>query len=175
LLDPATGEPQPWEEGAQGEATYTTFAREATPAFRYRSADHLVVTADTCPCGRTSPRVRCVGRTDDMLIYKAMNVFPSAIRDIIVERFTDVTEPYVRVWKDRADQVQFDAPIPIEVEASADLDRSAYDEVAARIEHEVRQHLQVRIDASVVAPGSLPRSAYKTALVHVRDTAPSAE
>lgn len=174
LLDPVTGEPLPWEEGARGEAVYTTFVREATPAFRYRSADHLVVTADTCPCGRTSPRVRCVGRTDDMLIYRAMNVFPSAIRDIIVEVFTDVTEPYVRVWKDHADQVQFDAPIPIEVEASATLDRSAYDEVAGQIEHEVRQHLQVRIDACVVAPGSLPRSAYKTALVHVRDAAPSA-
>lgn len=174
LLDPATGEPLPWDEGARGEAVYTTFAREATPAFRYRSADHLVVTADTCPCGRTSPRVRCVGRTDDMLIYRGMNVFPSAIRDIVVEGFPDVTEPYVRVWKDRVDQVQFDAPIPIEVEASATLDRSAYDEVAGRIEHEVRQHLQVRIDASVVAPGSLPRSAYKTALVHVRDAAPGA-
>lgn len=109
-----------------------------------------------------------------MLIYRAMNVFPSAIRDIIVEGFTDVTEPYVRVWKDHAGQVQFDAPIPIEVEASATLDRSAYDEVAGQIEHQVRQHLQVRIDACVVAPGSLPRSAYKTALVHVRDAAPSA-
>lgn len=174
LLDPATGEPQRWEEGAQGEAVYTTFAREATPAFRYRSADHLVVTADSCPCGRTSPRVRCVGRTDDMLIYKAMNVFPSAIRDIIVAGFADVTEPYVRVWKDHASQVRFDAPIPIEVEASTALDRSTYDEVAGRIEREIRQHLQVRVDASVVGPGSLPRSAYKTALVHVRDAASNA-
>lgn len=171
LLDPATGEPLPWEEGVGGEAVYTTFAREATPALRYRSADHLVVTADACPCGRTSPRVRCVGRTDDMLIYKAMNVFPTAIRDVVAQRFTDVTEPYVRVWKDRADQVQFDAPIPIEVEASAGLDRSAYDGVAGRIAHEVRQHLEVQVDVSVVAPGTVPRSAYKTALVHVRDAA----
>lgn len=169
LLDPASGEPLPWEVGVRGEAVYTTFAREATPAFRYRSADHLVVTADECACGRTSPRVRCVGRTDDMLIYKAMNVFPSAIRDVVVDRFADVTEPYVRVWKDHPDQVRFDTPIPIEVEATHDLARGHYDEVARRIEHEVRQRLQVRVDATVVAPGSLPRSAYKTALVHVRE------
>jgi hypothetical protein len=76
LIDPASGAVLPWEEGVRGEAVYTTFAREATPVLRYRSADHLVVTAMSCPCGRTSPRIRCVGRTDDMLIYKAMNVFP---------------------------------------------------------------------------------------------------
>ena len=102
LIDPASGAVLPWEEGVRGEAVYTTFAREATPVLRYRSADHLVVTAMSCPCGRTSPRIRCVGRTDDMLIYKAMNVFPSAIRDVVVRRFPDAVEPYLRIWKDRA-------------------------------------------------------------------------
>ena len=60
LIDPASGTVLPWEEGVRGEAVYTTFAREATPVLRYRSADHLVVTATSCPCGRTSPRIRCV-------------------------------------------------------------------------------------------------------------------
>lgn len=169
LIDPATGAAVPWEPGASGEALYTTFAREATPALRYRSADHLQVTAVECPCGRTSPRVRCVGRTDDMLIYKAMNVFPSAIRDVVLAGVADRVRPYVRLWKDAADQVRFDDPIAIDVEAAEDLDAAAYDEVAAAIEARVREQLQVRVAVTVVTPGALPRSAYKTPLVHVRN------
>ncbi len=95
LIDPAMGTRVAWQDGAEGEAVYTTFEREATPALRYRSADHMMVVATSCACGRTSPKVRCVGRTDDMLIYKAMNVFPSAIRDIVLSGFSDVVEPYI--------------------------------------------------------------------------------
>jgi phenylacetate-coenzyme A ligase PaaK-like adenylate-forming protein len=171
LLDPATGEQLPWEEGVHGEAVYTTIDREATPALRYRSADHLHVTAASCPCGRTSPRVRCVGRTDDMLIYKAMNVFPSAIRSVVLDRFASETEPYLRILKDHQDQVRFDAPIPVEVEADPSLSPRGYDDVARRIERAVREQLQVRVAATLVAPGTLPRSAYKTPLVHVREPA----
>jgi len=60
-----------------------------------------------------------------MLIYKAMNVFPSAIRDVVVRRFPDAVEPYLRIWKDRADQVRYDAPIPVDVEASSGATRGA--------------------------------------------------
>jgi phenylacetate-coenzyme A ligase PaaK-like adenylate-forming protein len=169
LIDAETGAAVPWEEGAAGEAVYTTFAREATPALRYRSADHMLVSGVDCPCGRTSPRVRCIGRTDDMLIYKAMNVFPSAIRDVVVGRLGDRVRPYVRLWKDTADQVRFDDPIPIDVEADDRVTPAAYTDIAATAEAEVRQQLQVRVTATVVAPGTLPRSAYKTPLVGVRD------
>src|SRR6266540_1628401 len=130
LIDPASGAVLPWEDGVRGEAVYTTFAREATPALRYRSADHLAVTAMSCACGRTAPRIRCVGRTDDMLIYKAMNVFPSAIRDVVMQRFPDAVEPYLRIWKDRADQVRYDTPIPVDVEASPRLAAGSCEEVA---------------------------------------------
>lgn len=168
LVDPGTGATIPWEDGAAGEAVYTTFAREATPMLRYRSSDHVVVTATGCPCGRTSPRIRCVGRTDDMLIYKGMNVFPAAIRDVALAAAGDAVEPYVRVWKERPDQVRFDDPIPVDVEAAEALAPEGYEAVAARVETELRGRLQVRAAVSVVAPGSLPRSAYKTPLVHVR-------
>jgi phenylacetate-coenzyme A ligase PaaK-like adenylate-forming protein len=172
LIDPAGGAVLPWEEDARGEAVYTAFAREATPALRYRSADHMVVTAMVCACGRTSPRVRCVGRTDDMLIYKAMNVFPSAIRDVVVRRFQDAVEPYLRIWKDQADQVRYDSPIPVDVEASRGLATERYQEVARAIERELRSRLQIRATVTVLAPAALPRTAYKTPLLHVR--APSA-
>jgi phenylacetate-CoA ligase/benzoylacetate-CoA ligase len=168
LIDPDSGAVLPWADGARGEAVYTTFAREATPVLRYRSADHLVVTATSCPCGRTSPRIRCVGRTDDMLIYKAMNVFPSAIRDVVVRGFPGVIEPYLRIWKDHADQVRYDTPIPVDVEAAPGLPADRYPEVARVIERELRVRLQIRADVTILDPGTLPRTTYKTPLLHVR-------
>ena len=168
LVDPATGGQIPWEDGAAGEVVYTTFAREATPMLRYRSSDHVVVTGVGCSCGRTSPKIRCIGRTDDMLIYKGMNVFPTAIRDVALAAVGDVVAPYLRIWKERADQVRFDDAIPVDIEAADGLTADRYPAVAARIETELRGRLQVRAAVSVVAPGSLPRSDYKTPLVHVR-------
>jgi phenylacetate-coenzyme A ligase PaaK-like adenylate-forming protein len=85
---------------------------------RYRSRDHALVVGTRCACGRTSPRIRCIGRTDDMLIYKGMNVFPTAIRDLVAHRFAGQVEPMLRIWKDSREQVRFDAAIPVEIEAS---------------------------------------------------------
>jgi phenylacetate-coenzyme A ligase PaaK-like adenylate-forming protein len=64
LVDPGSGSRLPWTEGASGEAVYTTFDRDATPVLRYRSADQLEVTGTRCACGRTSPKVRYLGRFD---------------------------------------------------------------------------------------------------------------
>ncbi len=80
LIDPASGGRLAWTEGAMGEAAYTTFDRDATPVLRYRSADLLEVTATGCTCGRTSPRVRCLGRLD-MLAGERDSEF-AAIRPI---------------------------------------------------------------------------------------------
>jgi len=168
LLQPDTGARVPWQEGARGEAVYTTFDRDATPVLRYRSADHLEVTGVRCACGRGSPRIRCVGRTDDMLIYKAMNVFPSAIRDVVLKGFGDLVEPYLRIWKESAEQVRFDGPIPVEVEARAGVAGDRFEAVAELIGKAVREELQVRVDLSLVPAGPLPRSAYKTPLGHAR-------
>jgi len=169
LIDPETGERLPWRDGATGEIVYTTFAREATPMLRYRSRDHVRVSGTACSCGRTSPRIRCIGRTDDMLIYKGMNLFPTAIRDLIATRFAGQVEPLVRIWKDRADQVRFDDAIALDVEASANTAAHDYAALAAAIEREVRAHLQVRVVPTVVAPGTLVRGTYKTSLVAVRE------
>ena len=111
LIDPDTGEQKAWTDGASGELVYTTFARDATPVVRYRSRDHAQVIGLRCACGRTSPRIRVIGRTDDMLIYKGMNVFPTAIRDFVAQRFAGQVEPLLRIVKDHKDQVRFDHPI----------------------------------------------------------------
>ena len=123
---------------ATGELVYTTFARDATPVVRYRSRDHAEVVALRCACGRTSPRIRCIGRTDDMLIYKGMNVFPTAIRDLVARRFAGRIEPLLRLWKDSAGQVRFDDAIEVDVEASAPLDATQRAALAREIEATVR-------------------------------------
>jgi phenylacetate-CoA ligase/benzoylacetate-CoA ligase len=168
LINPDSGERIEWQEGATGEAVYTTFAREAMPVVRYRSRDHVQVVAMRCACGRTSPRMRCIGRTDDMLIYKGMNLFPSALRDLVGTQFAGRAAPLLRIWKARSDQVRFDDPIPVEIEAEAALDADAASALAREIEDLTRARLQVRIAVTLVAPGELPRSMYKQSLVAVR-------
>ena len=170
LIDPASGDVLRWREGATGEIVYTDFARDATPMWRYRSRDHALVVATGCACGRTSPRIRCIGRTDDMLIYKGMNVFPTALRDLIASSFGSSVEPLLRVWKEAREQVRFDAPIPVDVEAAPGFAMDGADALRERIEAEVRSRLQVRIAVSVLPPGSLPRSVYKNSLIAVRGT-----
>ena len=85
LIDPAGDAPLPWEDAAEGELVYTSLRREAMPVLRFRSRDRVVVNARPCSCGRTSPRVRCIGRTDDLLIVRGVNLFPSALREVVAE------------------------------------------------------------------------------------------
>ena len=172
LIDPASGEQKAWTEGATGELVYTTFARDATPVVRYRSRDHAQVVGVRCACGRTSPRIRVIGRTDDMLIYKGMNVFPTAIRDFVVQRFAGQVEPLLRIVKDRKDQVRFDTPLPLDIEATSALDGVQRSALAVAIEDAVRAQLQVRVAVTVLPHGALPRGTYKNALVAVRDSSP---
>ena len=83
LIDPDTGAAHALTDGATGELVLTHLRHRAAPLLRFRTRDHVHVTATTCPCGRTGPRVRCIGRTDDMLIVRGVNVFPSAVREVV--------------------------------------------------------------------------------------------
>jgi phenylacetate-CoA ligase/benzoylacetate-CoA ligase len=169
LIDPDSGDVLSWQEGGTGEIVYTTFNREATPMLRYRSRDHAMVVGVGCSCGRTSPRIRCIGRTDDMLIYKGMNVFPAALRDLISSRFAGKVQPMLRVWKEAKDQVRFDDPIAVDVEAIDNLSGDSADALRRAIETEVRNQLQIRVRVTVLEPRGLPKSVYKNSLVAVRE------
>lgn len=166
LTDPGTGKHLPWEPGVCGEPVYTTITREATPIIRYASHDFIRVEALECSCGRTSPRMRCIGRVDDMLIYKAMNVFPSAIRDVVVTCFKDVLTGYLQVVKDSAAQVRFDKPIPVDIEVLPSVEDKS--RLKKDIENKVREILVVKIEANLVPPETIQRTVYKTPLVRVR-------
>jgi phenylacetate-CoA ligase len=100
LIDPDTGATRPWTEGATGELVYTALDRECSPLVRFRTRDHAVVTGvGPCSCGRTAPMVRVFGRTDDMLIVKGINVFPSAVRDVVTS-FEPSTTGNLRIVAD---------------------------------------------------------------------------
>ena len=83
LIDPDSGKPRELADGVEGELVYTHLDREAAPLLRFRSRDHVKLWTGRCACGRTSPRIRCIGRTDDMLIVRGVNVFPTALREMV--------------------------------------------------------------------------------------------
>ena len=83
LIDPASGEALELTDGATGELVLTHLRHRAAPLLRFRTRDHVRVRMGQCACGRTGPRIRCVGRTDDMLIVRGVNVFPSAVREVV--------------------------------------------------------------------------------------------
>ncbi len=166
LVDPDTGLHLPWEAGVCGEPIYTTVMREATPVVRYASHDYVRVESVECACGRTSPRIRCIGRVDDMLIYKAMNVFPSAIRDVVLNHFESQVTGYLQVVKDHAAQTRFDSPIPVDIEIKPAVTNPA--KLKKEIEDKIRDVLTVRVAANLAPPETIERTVYKTPLVRVQ-------
>src|SRR5947208_16051635 len=114
LIDPATTEAIPLEDGASGELVLTHLQHRAAPLLRFRTRDHVVVRTSPCPCGRTAPRIRCIGRTDDMLIVRGVNVFPSAIREVVAG-FAPAVSGSIAV-RPAAEGVKQEPPLPVAVE-----------------------------------------------------------
>ena len=160
LIDPESGEPVEMNEGAAGELVLTHLVNRSAPLLRFRTRDHVRLSVGRCACGRTSPRVRCIGRTDDMLIVRGVNVFPSAVREVVNEFQPEVTG--VLVIRPRQAGVRQDPPLPIVVEAA---DGAAADGLAERIKARLREKLIFSAEVALVAPRSLPRSEYKSKLV----------
>ncbi|MDQ0313749.1 phenylacetate--CoA ligase family protein [Amorphus orientalis] len=160
LIDPETGEAVPMEDGATGELVYTHLAHRAAPLLRFRSRDHVMIRTETCACGRTSPRVRCIGRTDDMLIVRGVNVFPSAIREVVNE-FAPAVTGVISV-RPGSKGVKQAPPLKVLVELT---DGDAPDGLADRIRQRVRDTLVVTTSIELVAAGALPRSEYKSKLI----------
>ena len=76
LIDSETGAAKPIVDSAEGELVLTHLVNRSAPLLRFRTRDHVLVRTGACACGRAAPRVRCIGRTDDMLIVRGVNVFP---------------------------------------------------------------------------------------------------
>lgn len=160
LIDPDTGEPKPFEDGAQGEIVYTAVEREATPLIRFRSHDHVVVRMRETPSGRTAPRVSTLGRTDDMLIVRGINVFPSAVRDVVCS-FVPETTGHIQIVLERPGPM-VQPPLPVEVEVANDVPESRHEELAQRITERIRSQLQFTPEVRLIPEGTLPRTSLKT-------------
>jgi phenylacetate-CoA ligase len=161
LVDPDTGEALALEDGAHGELVLTHLRHRAAPLLRFRTRDHVIVKTGTCACGRTAPRVRCIGRTDDMLIVRGVNVFPSAIREV-VSGFAPRVSGNVLV-RAQAPGVKQDPPLPVAVELAREA--PAEDSLAEAIRESIRNVLVVQTRIELVPWGSLERSEYKLKLV----------
>ena len=161
LIDPETGEARELGDGATGELVLTHLRHRAAPLLRFRTRDHVEVRTSPCPCGRTTPRVRCLGRTDDMLIVRGVNVFPSAVREV-VSAFGPAFSGRVLVRPGTAG-VKQEPPLPVAIEL-AEGER-ADPALATAIRGRLRDVLVVQTEVELVPWGSLQRSDYKSRLV----------
>jgi phenylacetate-CoA ligase len=161
LIDPETGEARELRDGATGELVLTHLRHRAAPLLRFRTRDHVEVWTSPCACGRTAPRVRCIGRTDDMLIVRGVNVFPSAVREVVSGFAPDVTGRIL--VRPRGEGVKQEPPLPVSVELSRAAAPST--QLAGEIRARLRDVLVVQMEVELVPWGSLQRSEYKSKLV----------
>jgi phenylacetate-CoA ligase len=161
LVDPETGDVVELEDGATGELALTHLRHRAAPLLRFRTRDHVLVRMNPCTCGRTGPRVRCIGRTDDMLIVRGVNVFPSAVREVVGAFAPDVSGQIL--VKPQAAGVKQEPPLPVSVELARG--RAADAALAEAIRDRLRSVLVVQTRVELVPWGSLRRSEYKSKLV----------
>ncbi|HUO70506.1 MAG TPA: AMP-binding protein [Solirubrobacteraceae bacterium] len=161
LIDPASGAAVALADGASGELVLTHLQHRGAPLLRFRTRDHVEVRTSPCRCGRTGPRVRCIGRTDDMLIVRGVNVFPSAVREVVSAFAPDVSG-HILV-RPQAPGVKQEPPLPVAVELARDVGADAA--LAAAIRERLRSVLVVQTDVELVPWGSLQRSEYKSKLV----------
>jgi phenylacetate-CoA ligase len=161
LIEPETGVALELEDGATGELVLTHLQQRAAPLLRFRTRDHVQVRRSPCGCGRTSPRVRCIGRTDDMLIVRGVNVFPSAVRQVVSAFAPDVSG-HILV-KPQAAGTKQEPPLPVSVELARGAAADAA--LAEAIRDRLRNVLLVQTRVDLVPWGSLRRSEYKSKLV----------
>jgi phenylacetate-CoA ligase len=156
IINPETGEPLPY--GEMGELVFTTLTKEGLPLLRYRTRDRTRLNAERCACGRTMVRMeKVVGRTDDMLIIRGVNVFPSQVEHVLLQ-FEEL-EPQYMIYVDR-EKARLDT-LEVCVEASHDLytrGDAAIEQVIKRVKAAMQETLYISTAIQVVEPGSIQRS-----------------
>ncbi len=152
IIDPKTGDPRPWEDGTTGELVLTHLAKECQPLVRFRTGDIVMLTAtEPCVCGRTTPRFRVIGRSDDMVVVRGINVFPTMIASVVNE-FESLSGEY---------RIELAGPgpyqaLPLVVELDDGADWGA--DLASAVSEAVRRRLGVSASVDVVAARTLPRT-----------------
>ncbi|MGI6701443.1 MAG: phenylacetate--CoA ligase family protein [Christensenellales bacterium] len=156
IINPDTLEPV--ADGERGELVITTLTKEGIPLIRYRTRDITAVNREKCDCGRTMVRMgRVFGRTDDMLIIRGVNVFPSQIETVIMNVGGGV-QPHYQIIVDRKDSLDV-MEIRIEISESVFSDEiKVVEALRKRLEHDMQSMLGISATIKLVSPNSLPRS-----------------
>ena len=161
IIDPKTGEVLP--EGAEGELVFTAIDKEAFPLMRYRTRDVCTLTREKCPCGRTHVRMKKLkGRTDDMLIIRGVNVFPSQIETVLLN------QGYPANYQIIVDRVNNTDTFDVQVEMTPEMFTDNLAEVQSRqkaLVDELKSMLGIKANVTLVAPKSITRSEGKAVRV----------
>jgi phenylacetate-CoA ligase len=162
IIDPDTGEVLP--EGSKGELVFTSLDKEAFPLLRYRTRDICVLTRGKCSCGRTLVKMtKPMGRSDDMLIIKGVNVFPSQIETVLLKDFG--AAPNYQIVVDRVGTTD---TFEIKVELSDNMVSDTIKSVEAlekKLSADIQQILGIRAKITLCEPKSIPRSEGKAVRV----------
>ena len=159
VVDPSTGDPLP--PGQEGELVITTLTKEAFPVIRYRTHDLTVIDPSPCECGRTLARMRKVrARTDDMLIIRGVNVYPSQIEDALLE--VEGVEPHYLIVVDRAGALD---TLEVRIEVSAEMFSDMMADMVAltsRVADRIHSVIGLQAKVTLVEPGTIERTAGKS-------------
>jgi len=155
VINPDTGEVLP--DGVRGELVLTTITKDATPVLRFRTRDICSVTREKCKCGRTTARMsRVTGRTDDMLIIRGVNVFPSQIESVLMA--IEGAEPHYQILVTR-DGALDDLEVQVEVSESLFTDEiRGLEALGRKIADELYASLGLRVRVKLVEPKTIERS-----------------
>jgi phenylacetate-CoA ligase len=156
IIDKETG--KVLEPGKTGELVFTTITKEGIPLIRYRTKDITRMIPEKCKCGRTFNRIeRLSGRTDDMLIIRGVNVFPSEIEMVIMS--IEGVEPHYQIIVDRAEHGLDTLEVQVEVNEKFFSDEiKVLENIEKKIEKEIHSVLGIGVKVKLVEPRSIPRS-----------------
>jgi len=156
VIDPKTDKPV--KAGQTGELVITTLTKRAIPLLRYRTRDIVGITYAKCKCGRTSPRIsKITGRTDDMIIVRGINVFPSQIEHVLLG--IEGTHPHYQLVVDRKTGEMDELEVLVEVDQKIFSDEiGKLQELEAKIHKEIESILGVSARVKLVEPKSIQRS-----------------
>jgi phenylacetate-CoA ligase len=162
IINPVTLEPLP--PGEPGELVITTITKEAFPLLRYRTRDITSLDYAPCKCGRTIARIgRLQGRSDDMLIIRGVNVFPSQIESVLME--TKGVAPHYQLIVDREGQLDT-LEVAVEVDEAVFSDEVKQMQALAKgIERKIKDYFTVSVKVKLVEPRTIPRSEGKAVRV----------
>ncbi|MDD7478539.1 MAG: phenylacetate--CoA ligase [Methanomassiliicoccales archaeon] len=154
IIDPETGEVL--EPGQKGEMVVTMLKKEAFPLIRYRIKDLTCLLNDECPCGRTSPRIeRIKGRSDDMLIIRGINVFPSQVEHTLMQ-IPEVGNQYMIIVNRKGSLDEMIVQVELKNEAFSDKMTDMM-MLKSKIEAEMKKYLNIAVKVDLKEPETLPR------------------